>query len=530
MSNYSQRYNATTQTTTAGSFYFDTFGGTDYSVSKAAFGAAGAITLVDSSNPLPVTVISCASHAVTNAGTFAVQAAQSGTWNITNVSGTISLPTGAATAAKQPALGTAGTASSDVITIQGVASMTPVQIADNGGSLTVDGTVAATQSGTWTVTGTGGTFPVTDSGGSLTVDAPVGTPVFVRLSDGSSAISTLPVSLASVPSHAVTNAGTFVVQENGAALTALQLIDDVVRNAVDTSNKFLSLGAYDEDNTTWREFRCNASGGLQVVITGTPTIDSINNPVTIGNSVTPGTGQTNLGKAEDAAHVTGATGVMSLAVRQDTAASLSDTDGDYTPLIVDSSGRLHTVASQAGTWNVGTVTTVTTCSTVSTLTGSSVAHDSPDAQSPHKIGARAVNADITAVANNDRTDLVATLTGKLITHPWSNPENFISGAITSAMTGTTSTSLISAPGSGLRNYITQITVSNSHATVGTDVIIQDGSGGTTLYTIPAAAVYGGAVINFPVPLRQPTANTALYCANVTTGASTKVSASGFKGA
>lgn len=39
---------------------------------------------------------------------------------------------------------------------------------------------------------------------------------------------TLPVSLASVPSHAVTNAGTFVVQESGSALTALQLIDDMI--------------------------------------------------------------------------------------------------------------------------------------------------------------------------------------------------------------------------------------------------------------------------------------------------------------
>ena len=37
---------------------------------------------------------------------------------------------------------------------------------------------------------------------------------------------TLPVSLASVPSHAVTNAGTFAVQESGSALTALQLIDN----------------------------------------------------------------------------------------------------------------------------------------------------------------------------------------------------------------------------------------------------------------------------------------------------------------
>ena len=39
---------------------------------------------------------------------------------------------GAATAAKQPALGTAGTASSDVITVQGVASMTPIQTRSAG--------------------------------------------------------------------------------------------------------------------------------------------------------------------------------------------------------------------------------------------------------------------------------------------------------------------------------------------------------------------------------------------------------------
>lgn len=38
---------------------------------------------------------------VDNSGTFAVQAAQSGTWNITNVSGTVSLPTGASTLAEQ---------------------------------------------------------------------------------------------------------------------------------------------------------------------------------------------------------------------------------------------------------------------------------------------------------------------------------------------------------------------------------------------------------------------------------------------
>jgi len=65
----------------------------------------------------------------------------------------------------------------------------------------VSGTVAATQSGTWDEVG------VNDSGNSLTVDAPVGTPAFVRLSDGAAAITTLPVSLATAPTTPVT--GTF---------------------------------------------------------------------------------------------------------------------------------------------------------------------------------------------------------------------------------------------------------------------------------------------------------------------------------
>lgn len=157
-----------------------------------------------------------------------------------------------------------------------------------------------------------------------------------------------------------------------------------------------------------------------------------------------------------------------------------------------------------------------------------VAHDSADAGEPVKIGGKGLSADPTAVATADRVNALFDLLGKQVVLPYAIPESAVSGAITTAMTGTTSTSLVAAPGSGLRNYITTIIVSNAHATVGTDVIIQDGSGGTTLLTIPAAAVYGGAVITLPTPLRQPTTNTAIYCANVTTGASTKVSAVGFK--
>lgn len=60
--------------------------------------------------------------------------------------------------------------------------------------------------------------------------------------------------------------------------------------------------------------------------------------------VTPGTAAGNLGKAEDAAHSSGDTGVMSLAVRNATCTDLSagNTDGDYEPLQVSAAGRLWT--------------------------------------------------------------------------------------------------------------------------------------------------------------------------------------------
>ena len=70
--------------------------------------------------------------------------------------------------------------------------------------------------------------------------------------------------------------------------------------------------------------------------------------VNVGNidvlSVIPGTGATNLGKAEDASHTSGDVGVMSLAVRQDSLLAFGG-DGDYAPLQVNGSGALYVVQS-----------------------------------------------------------------------------------------------------------------------------------------------------------------------------------------
>ena len=73
-------------------------------------------------------------------------------------------------------------------------------------------------------------------------------------------------------------------------------------------------------------------------------------------AVVPGTAATSLGKAEDAAHSSGDTGVMLLAVRKDTAAALAGSDGDYAPLEVDANGSLHATVAGTVTANKATRT------------------------------------------------------------------------------------------------------------------------------------------------------------------------------
>lgn len=91
----------------------------------------------------------------------------------------------------------------------------------------------------------------------------------------------------------------------------------------------------------------DASGNLQVIA-------AANSGVDIGDvdilSVIPGTGATNLGKAEDAVHSTGDTGVYVLAVRDDALAAHSGTDGDYESLHTNASGALWVAGN--GTFTV----------------------------------------------------------------------------------------------------------------------------------------------------------------------------------
>lgn len=90
-------------------------------------------------------------------------------------------------------------------------------------------------------------------------------------------------------------------------------------------------------------------------------------------------------KAEDSAHVSGDIGSFSLAVRQDALASSVSADGDYGAFKLDARGALWTAA-------IGTA-----------------ADDAADSEAPVKIGSRSVSgAALTTVsANNDRADLIS---------------------------------------------------------------------------------------------------------------------------
>lgn len=95
------------------------------------------------------------------------------------------------------------------------------------------------------------------------------------------------------------------------------------------------------NGATWDRARGDIANGLDVDVTRLPALPAGGN--NIGDvdvlSVIPGTGATNLGKAEDDGHNSGDVGVMALAVRKDSAVVTGGTDGDYSAVIVDGQGR-----------------------------------------------------------------------------------------------------------------------------------------------------------------------------------------------
>jgi hypothetical protein len=167
--------------------------------------------------------------------------------------------------------------------------------------------------------------------------------------------------------------------------------------------------------------------------------------------------------------------------------------------------------------------------TPTTVQGSAALGAAPT-DKPLATGCNASTGTPTAQADATAQYVRCDRNGNIFTWPFTNPENYTIGLITTPMTGTTSTAItgMGAPGSGLRNYVTEISCPNAHASVDTLVNIQDGSGGAVIAQLTSPHNFGAHEKPFPAPLRQPTTNTALYAVDTVTGASVTCSATGFK--
>lgn len=215
------------------------------------------------------------------------------------------------------------------------------------------------------------------------------------------------------------------------------------------------------------------------------------------DSVIPGVAATSLGKAEDAAHSSGDTGVMMLGVRNDSNTTFAGTAGDYSAIAVDGEGSVRIVGS--------------------------IAHDSIDSGKPIKIGTKSV-AQLSAqtlVAAADRSDSVSDLDGALLTRNNAPLGDVVSG--NASNTDGTSTQVIAAGAAGIKHYITDVTITNTSAS-NIYVELKDGASAKWTFPVPANS---GVTHSFSTPL----AGTAATAWNFDPSAATTTvycSASGFK--
>jgi len=226
--------------------------------------------------------------------------------------------------------------------------------------------------------GSGSSASVSLESAELSVGAqPADDPHFVRCSNGSAAAA-CDVSVSALPNEGqqtMANSISVAIASNQSALTvgdgsgALNVIVDsgavTVSDGSGALNTIVDSGTLTAVTTITNPVTVTDGSGALNAIIDSGTITTITNAVT----VTDGSGALNIicdsgcsggtQYAEDAAHASGNTGTLVLAVRSDNATQLAGTDGDNSVLITDASGRLHvnvgntvTVSDGSGALNV----------------------------------------------------------------------------------------------------------------------------------------------------------------------------------
>jgi membrane protein implicated in regulation of membrane protease activity len=306
-----------------------------------------------------------------------ITANQGGTWNINNISGTVSLPTGAATEVTLAKLtqtqGSTTAGQSGPLTQAAVSTSSPIYTNGQTSPLSLD---------------TAGFLRVTGTVSGTSSDA----------SDGQSTSSS------NVPTR------TRMYQYNGASWDRVR---GDITNGIDVDVTRVS-GNVTVVQPTGTNLHTVIDSGTITTVT---TVSTLSNTT----QLTPGTSATNLGKAEDAAHTTGDVGVMSLAVRNDAGTALAGTTLDYIPLTTDSNGKLWTSSKLVDSTNADLdLTTGGQTGVKVMVVGDSdkyvrgaQANDSSQIGGPVVTGAIGTNSIPTAVTDGNVVNNWADLSGRL---------------------------------------------------------------------------------------------------------------------
>ena len=293
-----------------------------------------------------------------------------------------------------------------------------LSIDDNGGSITVDGTFwQATQPVSGTVTAE---LSATDNAVLDNIDADL-TTIIGHVDGIETLIGTTNTTLTTIDGRVDGIEGllTTIDADTGSIMTAVQLLDDVVATLgtttyTEAATKGNIIAAVRRDaNTTLVDttneiapLQVNATGELKVVQiqalpAGTNAIGKLaaNSGVDIGDvdilSIIPGTGATNLGKAVDSAPGATDTGVMALAIRDDTLNIRSGTEGDYEPLHTNANGAL---------WSID-VNSAAMLTALQLLDDTIFADDAAFTVGSSKVSAVGMLADSTATDSVDEGDI-----------------------------------------------------------------------------------------------------------------------------
>ena len=420
-----------------------------------------------------------------------------------------------------------------------------VHISDGGNTITVDGTVTAN-------------LGATDNAVLDNIQAAVET------IDNAISGNEMQVDLVSAN---VTNAGTFAVQVDGDALTALQTIDNVVQ-VEDTAHNtgdsgVMALGVRQDSQADFGAdgdyvpFSVTADGELRVTTGGgsggTAEVDDA------AFTAATDSGTPVMGFVTSDSVDSGDVGVVAMStdrrlhtdaqiVGQDSnlTVDLGATDnavldqievntsyGDQTGGGTEANALRVTIANNStGVLSVddngnsltvdGTVTANLSATDNAVLDDiaahtsdpMTVAHDAAatGASNVNMSGARATNSveGVTQVANADATRVAADLNGVLLSRPHTTLEECLSERYICSTSASTALSNFDAGGAGIHNYITTISVANGTGTQALiDISDASASANGIMWTLVCPSS-GGNNVTFDPPLKQPTANTVMH--------------------